>query len=326
MIISYNTAFSNFTLNNGFGRAGWGIINSLKNLGHEVGFNYSKAPVELTFAQPEYFESRPHKYQIILCPWESTVLPPRWVEKFHEADEVWATSQWVADVYKAAGVENVTQVYEHGIEKRYAPKLKRRRGPIKFVHLGEPAVRKGGQEALDAFREAFKDNPKRATLTIKAYQRSHVRWFDQHGRIRAPEELPNVNVVREQFDMEELVSFTNLFHASVYPSAGEGFGFIPLETLAQGTPTLSTYDWAPYKRYIQLPIEADQVESKWEFEHPGLIYQPKQESIVERMLELEDDYDNIARSHFTSAFSLHNDYNWDILTQNAFSGVVNRFG
>lgn len=295
-------------------------------MGHKVGFDYKKAPVELTFAQPEYFEYNKSQYQIILCPWESTELPVGWIDKFHEADEVWATSDWVADVYRNAGVENVTTVYPHGIEKRYQPKLKKQTGPLHFVNLGGPANRKGAQEAFDAFREAFKDDPNRATLTIKAYQRNLVRWYDKWGAVRNPADLPNVRVVTKTMELEELVNFTNSFHASIYPTYGEGFGFLPLETLAQATPTLTTWEWAHYRDYIDLRIDSDLVDSPWDYEHPGQMYKPKLESIVNELENLEMNYDENARRHFKQSLELHNEYNWDILTQNAFERIVNKFG
>lgn len=325
MIISYNTSLNNFTLNNGYGRAGWGIINSLKSMGHTVGFDYPKSPVELTFAQPEYFEPNSKQYQILLCPWESTALPIGWLDKFHEADEVWATSDWVADVYRKAGVENVTTIYPHGIEKRYLPKLKKRRGPLHFVNLGGPANRKGSQEAFDAFRAVFKDDPNRATLTIKAYQRSLVRWYDRNGRVRDPADLPNVRVVTKTMELDELVDFTNKFHASIYPTYGEGFGFLPLETLAQATPTISTYDWAHYRDYLHLRIESDLVDSPWDYEHPGQMYKPDMDSLVKQIAQLEDDFESISTKHFKQSLDLHNEYNWDILTQNAFQRIIEKF-
>lgn len=325
MIFSYNTSLNNFTLNNGYGRAGWGIINALKAGGHKVGFDYAPAPVQLTFAQPDYFEPIDGQYQIILCPWESTELPEGWIDKFHEADEVWATSDWVADVYRKAGVENVTTVYPHGIEKRYVPKLKKRQGPLRFVNLGGPANRKGSQEAFDAFREVFKDDPRRATLTIKAYQRSLVRWYDKWGSVRDPGELPNVRVVTQTMELDALVKFTNTFNASIYPSYGEGFGFLPLETLAQATPTISTYDWAHYRDYLSLGIDADMIESPWPWEHPGMVYKPNMESLIKQIQSVEENYDEIASEHFRQSLTLHNEYNWDILTQNAFERIVEKF-
>lgn len=322
MIFSYNTAFSNFTLNNGFGRAGWGIINALKQLGHKVYYDADIAPVELTFAQPEYFKPKSRQYQIILCPWESTRLHEGWVEAFNSADETWATSDWVADVYRKAGVENVTTVYPHGIEKMYKPKFKRRQGPLRYFHQGGPANRKGAQEALDAFREVFKDDPRKATLTLKCYRRNDVRWFDSRG-VHAPEELRNVDVVRSEFETDELVNFTNQFNVGIYPSWGEGWGFIPMESMAQGTPTICTEAWAQYSPYLgDLKLKSGLVDSPWPYEHPGQMYKPDMDDLVNKIQLSYDDYENQSQQFFKRSFKLHDEYNWLGLTEKAFQHIV----
>lgn len=329
MIISYNTAFSNFTLNNGFGRAGWGIINSLKEMGHQVYFDTPIAPVEFTFAQPDYFEPRSKQYQIILCPWESTQLHPGWVENFNAADETWATSDWVADVYRKAGVKNVTTVYPHGIEKIYKPKLKRRKPgkPLNFYVQGPPANRKGTQEAFDAFREVFKDDKSKATLTIKAFQRSKIRWYDKYGMVRSPNDLPNVRVVTKEMELPELVNFTNSFDANIYPSYGEGWGFIPMESLAQGTPTIATEAWCHYKDYLgDLALKSKLIDSPWPSEHPGQVYQPDMEDLVNKIELVYDDFENQSLQAFKRSFQLHEEYNWLGLTEKSFQHVVSELG
>jgi len=322
MIISYNTAYSNFTLNNGFGRAGWGIVNALKELGHKVYFNTPLALVEFTFAQPDYFTPKDNQYQIILCPWESTELPEGWVEKFNSADEVWATSDWVADVYRAAGVNNVKTVYPHGIEKMYKPRLKRRSGPLKYYIQGAPASRKGTQEGFEAFREAFKDDSSKATLTIKAYQRSHVRWY-QNGVVQSPDKLPNVSVITKPMETDELVRFTDGFDVNIYPSYGEGWGFIPMESLAQGTPTICTESWCHYHKYLNdLGVKSELVQSPWPDEHPGKVYKPDFEDLVDKIKLSYDDFENQALKAFKNSFEMHEEYDWLCLTREAFQHIV----
>lgn len=127
-------------------------------------------------------------------------------------------------------------------------------------------------------------------------------------------------------ELPELVEFTNSFNASIYPTAGEGFGYIPLETLAQATPTISTYDWAHYRDYIQLKIEADQVQSPWAWEHPGLVYKPQHESICDQLRILEENYNEIATEHFKQSLAIHEEYDWAILTQKAFDDIFKKFG
>lgn len=283
--------------------------------------------MQFTFAQPEYFRPNKEQHQIILTPWESTELHEGWVDAFNSADETWATSEWVADVFRKAGVENLTKVYPHGIEKIYKPRFKKRKGPLKYLHIGGPANRKGAQLAFDAFREVFGDDPTRATLTIKAYQRSLVRWYDSSGRVRDPADLPNVTVVTKEMEIDELVAFQNSFDVNIYPSYGEGFGYLPLETLAQGTPTICTGAWAQYGKYLgDLAVDSTQIESPWPTEHPGLVYEPIMEDLVNKIRLSYEDFENQSLKAFKQSFELHKEYDWISLTEEAFAPVRARFG
>ena len=325
MIFSYNTALSNFSLNNGYGNAGWGVINSLNGLGHRVFYDAPVAPVELTFAQPSYFVPNDHQYQILYTPWESTELPFDWLDKFNSADEVWTTSDWCKQVYIDCGVTRPIHVYPHGIDVTWQPRKKKRNGPIKFLSVGEPANRKGAQVALNAFRRAFGDDPRRATLTIKAFQRNHTRWPDGQ-RVRDPNELPNVTVDTRMLETDYLIDLFNAHDVNVYPSCGEGMGLIPMQSLAQGTPTICTGEWAHYKKYLgDFAIDSHRGPSKWPGEHEGDMFYPDEDHLVELMLKMEQDYNSIATDFFKQSFDFHAEYDWEKLTQDAFEHIFNRF-
>jgi len=165
---------------------------------------------------------------------------------------VWATSQWVADVYKSEGVTVPIFVYEHGIDTDWTP---RRRytdnGVVRFLHVGEPAPRKGGQMAMEAFRDVFGDR-KDVRLTIKAWRHSTIRVYDrQKSIIGLPQDVyPNMKTIYNNLEGPEMVHLFHQHDVLVYPSMGEGFGFIPLQALATGMPTICTEVWAPYRRFL----------------------------------------------------------------------------
>jgi glycosyltransferase involved in cell wall biosynthesis len=50
--------------------------------------------------------------------------------------------------------------------------------------------------------------------------------------------------------IEELVNLYHRHHVLIYPTWGEGFGFIPAQALASGMPVITTYPWAEYKEFI----------------------------------------------------------------------------
>src|SRR6478752_5235165 len=157
MKISFITNVGNLTLNNGYGKAGFNIVTSLQRLGHEVPFASADASVEIAFCQPDFSEwSNPDAYHIQYTPWESTQLNDGWKEAFNETcDEVWTTSDLVAEWYLAEGVTKPIYVYEHGLTPTGPAVRRTRDDKLRILHVGEPAMRKGGQLALQAFRDVF---------------------------------------------------------------------------------------------------------------------------------------------------------------------------
>lgn len=324
MKISYYTEKGNLDTSVGYGNAGFQVVRALQKLGHEVPFDDDTAPVQISFCNPVRARVNPDQYTIIYTPWESTFLPEGWLEAFNSADEVWGTSQWVVDVYKAAGVTKPLYVYEHGVNDIWKqPKLRQRAEgePLKFLHIGEPAPRKGGQMAFDAFRAAFGESDD-VHLTIKAHDQNYIyTWKD--GDIAKLDQFDNVTLnIKHLFEIEML----NLLHEHdvlVYPSYGEGFGLIPLQALATGMPVLSTADWAPYRKYI-MEIESAKMYSPWFF-HPGYMYQPSFENLIEWYLYVADNFDYEAGAAHAAAPQVASDFDWMTKTEDAFERIVKRF-
>ena len=320
-IFSYNTLPDNYNLNRGYAIAGYNMIMSIKKLGHSI-YDSSPIPkVQINFSQPDWFLFRPNQYQIGFTPWESTLLPAGWVKDFNRCDQVWTPSPWIAQVYKDNGVDVPVHVYEHGISKNWKPIMRRPQGPIKFLSVGEPAVRKNCQMTLDAFRETFKDDPSKATLTIKAFTRSSVRWY-KNGSVRDPADLPNVRVITTDVSPNEMTKIYNAHDVNVYPSYGEGFGFIPLQSLASGMPTICTAAWAPYKQFLgPLALDSTPIESPWPDEHPGMVFKPNYDDLMTLMQYSYDNFDELARFYFKQSFALHEHYDWTTLTRNILKKI-----
>jgi glycosyltransferase involved in cell wall biosynthesis len=320
-IFSYNTLPDNYNLNRGYAIAGYNMVMSIKKLGHSI-YDSSPIPkVQINFSQPDWFEIRPNQYQIGFTPWESTELPKGWAKDFNRCNQVWTPSPWIADVYKQNGVDVPIHVYEHGISKDWKPIMRRPRGPIKFLSVGEPAVRKNSQMTLDAFREVFKDDPRQATLTIKAFTRSSVRWY-RNGSVQDPNDLPNVRVVTQDVTPAQMVQIYNAHDVNVYPSYGEGFGFIPLQSLASGMPTICTEAWAPYKQFLgPLALDSDVIDSPWPDEHPGLVFKPDYENLVSLIRTAHDEFPALAKYYFNQSFAIHKHYDWLSLTKDILENI-----
>jgi len=328
MNISFSTVIANLKSKNGYGYAGENIVKSLNNLGHFVPFQDPKSKVQFNFSQPAHFKLHKNQYQISYTPWESTVIPEDWKEYMDACDEIWTTSDWCANVFEDNGYK-VDKVYPHGIDPIWKPYKRQDDGIIKFLHVGEPAPRKAGQMVVDSFISLFGNNPE-YSLTIKADQINTTRVYNNFidkNIIGAPEKLySNINLITEVLTNEELVQLYNSHDVLIYPSYGEGFGFIPFQALATGMPTICTNGWAHYEKYLgPLKLKSKIIDSPWPFPHKGKVFEPNRQHLLELMRDVSINFKAYSNYYFAQSTKIHKDYNWDQLTENAFKDIFKKF-
>jgi glycosyltransferase involved in cell wall biosynthesis len=328
MQISFFTPTINLRNSNGYGYAGLNIVNSLKELGHEVPYSNPKSPVQLNFAQPEHFKMHRGQYQIGYTPWESTKVPDRWRFMMDACDEIWTTSEWCADIFEKNGYNDV-KVYQHGIEDIWTPKKREESDVIKILHIGEPAPRKAGQMVVDVFGELYGNNPK-YSLTIKAYHNNTTRVYNNHVDkeiIGLPNKVfNNVKIITDEISDADLVRLYHDHDVLVYPSYGEGFGFIPLQALATGMPTICTYEWADYKHFLgPLALRSTYVDSPWPFPHEGQVLEPNRKHLVEVMKDVSQNFNAYSGYYYAQSYKIHKEYNWLQLTDKSFKHIFNKF-
>jgi len=329
MDISFSTPIINLKTSNGYGHASSKIIDSLKRLGHNVPFQDARAKVQLNFSQPVYYKLHRNQYQISYTPWESTVIPKDWFEYLEACDEIWTTSDWCKDVFENNGFKDV-KVFPHGIDPIWRPKKRNLEHgrPIKFLHVGEPAPRKGGQMVVDAFTSMFGNNPF-YSLTIKSYGPSTTRIYNNYiekNIIGIPNELyNNITVITESMSDEELVKLYHDHDVLIYPSYGEGFGFIPLQALATGMPVICTESWAQYDKFLgPLRLKSEMIDSPWPF-HNGKVFEPEYKHLLELIRDVSINFNAYAGYYFAQSTKIHEEYNWDRLTNKAFEHIFKKF-
>jgi len=314
--------------NNGYGHAGTKIVDSLKELGHSVGFQSPKTPVQLNFSQPDYFKLHRNQYQISYTPWESTVVPERWRESLSLIDEIWTTSDWCANVFEDNGYKDV-RVFPHGIDSIWSPRRRREGDVIKFLHVGEPAPRKAGQMVVDAFTNLFGNDP-RYSLTLKVYKHNTTRIYNNYidkNILGLPNVLyNNIYIIDKDMTTEELVKLYHDHDVLVYPSYGEGFGFIPLQALATGMPTICTSGWAHYENYLgPLKLNSELIDSPWPFPHEGKVFEPNYQHLLELMRDVAINFAAYSGYYYAQSTKIHEDYSWLQLTNNAFDHIFKKF-
>lgn len=342
MKISISVPAENQIANHGYGVATDGMIRSLVALGHEVVFRDPTAPVEINFIQPVNWEwSNPNAYHIGYVPWESTRLPAGWEEAMKAADEIWTTSPWCKWVFEKHGFADV-KVYMHGVDTLTEDGWTRKRRrleddrPVRFLHMGEPASRKGGQLVYDIFNELFGSDPEGPTLTIKAHKHNTVRGVepieigtDGNLYVNPDNRKANVKLITGDMDTFQLVDLIHRHDVLVYPSWGEGFGLIPLQAMVTGMPVICTGAWAAYQHLLvpELKLSSRLVRSPWPDVHPGNMYEPNADELRAMLLTLAHpaDFDIFSIKAYGASFQVEKEFDWLTLTKRAWAHIVEKF-
>lgn len=303
----------------GYGVASWYIYNTLKNLGLDVEIESKFADIEISFADPgNYVWIDPSAYRIAYSAWESTDLNPTFRANMEEANEIWATSPWVEDVFQKIFPHKKVFTYKHGINEHWKPVLRKEsHKPFTFLHVGEPYSRKDGQLVVDCFTELF-GHDKNYRLAMKCTYRNSTRVTHPDGWSSSPSaQYENIVEINEMISPEQMIGLYGLCDIFVYPSWGEGFGFQPLEALASGMPVIATDGWADYSKYITYPLKSTWEPSPWTDTHQGYMMKPDKEHLKELMLKSVEEYESITQKTFNNAFAIHHDYDWVEVTKPA---------
>lgn len=265
------------------------------------------------------------KHTIGYTPWESTEVPHNWIAGLRAVDDLWTTSSWVAEIYKQYTKDRDIFILPHGIEDCWTPQFRSHRtGPFKFLHVGEPAVRKGGDIVLEAWYKAFSKR-RDVRLVYKSVGPPWCRVKDKSGSILvAPKSHPLIEVHDQVMTQKQLLNLYYNCHALLYPSRGEGFGLIPLEAMATGMPTVipstgGLRDFAPYA--VATLDNSKWVHSDNEKIHPGLWMDHDVDELIEIMEQLVGDYNSFAQKAYDVTDAVHKKYYWPRVADQAIQRI-----
>lgn len=312
-------AFRNMDRGVGYGEASWNIYNSFKKLKIDVEIEAKKADIEICFADPRNYNfNDPLSYKICYTAWESTDVSPTFKEKMNKCDEIWATSDWVANVYREIFPNKIISTYKHGINEMWKPKLRKEsHKPFTFLHIGEPYSRKDAQLVVDCFLELFENNPD-YRLVLKCTKMNTTKIKIGQGYLVNPTTVhDNIVEITGSLSPKQMVELYDICDVFVYPSWGEGFGFQPLQAEASGMPSISTAGWADYSKYITFPLKSRWHNSPWPDIHQGMMMKPEKEDLKKQMINSVKDYKKVLPIVFKNSFDIHREYDWIEVTKPA---------
>lgn len=170
--------------------------------------------------------------RVAVTMFESSKIPPNWIEPLNQMDAVVVPSTFCRDVFATCGVTVPIHVVPLGVGQVYRYQERTQGRPLTFLAFLDRGKRKGFIVALQAFLRAFGES-------------MDYRLILKGRKPKKPLELtnPNIEVVQQDMSEEELYQLYLRADVLINPHKGEGFGIIPREFAGTGGIALTT-NWS----------------------------------------------------------------------------------
>jgi len=296
----------------GYQNAAIANIKGLNDLKIAVYYNKNEIPYHINFCQPIYYQTANY-YKVGYTPWESTVVPNSWYHNMSLCDEIWATSNFVKDVYLNSGVHDNVHVIHHGISPEFKIIDREISSTFNFLHVGGESIRKNSQMVVDAFLDLFEGNYD-YKLILKYNQFSNA-IITVGGEDTDAANHPQITPLPFSLSQDDLIELYSKAHCMVYPTKGEGFGMIPFESIATGMPTIvtnatGTADFAEMSFALDSEMVPATEQSDYYGVDAGDWAEPDYEHLKSLMIKVSSDYEAAKRKTVQSARILHKEWGW----------------
>ena len=180
-------------------------------------------------------------------PWELAVFPKAWKPyAFELVDEVWASSQFLYDMYKKATDKPVKLVPLAVSVARMKPYPRKHYvlPEKKFLFLyifdfNSSVVRKNPMAAVQAFKQAFEPTDDTVGLVLKTMNTkpNNPEW---QAFLKECQTDKRIQLITETLDRPEVLGLINACDAYVSLHRAEGFGRTLAEAMLLGKPVIAT--------------------------------------------------------------------------------------
>jgi glycosyltransferase involved in cell wall biosynthesis len=202
----------------------------------------------------------------------------------------------------------------------WTPKKRGQNDKIRFLHVDSASPRKRADLVEKAFKKLFDKNPN-VELTLKFHT------HDAPGGLGMPRLDGNITKIFQTLSQDEMVQLFHEHDVLVYPSEGEGFGFIPLQALATGMPVISTGRWCSYEKYFgNNVIESTIGPTKHTGYFDGEVVLADFDSLVNLMSSVYNDISSQCNFYYQQAPKVYKKYNWENRCNIMLKSFINRMG
>jgi hypothetical protein len=301
--------------------------------------NSPSAQVQMFYMEPEWYNLNSmqdmrapdfkkfynHQYKIYGTHLEATRVWSHWIDSMNQVDEIWVGNQFAADAVVNSDIKTPVYVFEHGIDEMWTKRKKRGTGKkIKFLHVDSGSPRKRADLAEYAFLNLFKNN-KNVELTLKFHTHESRNSFGVMEVFR--QGSPNIKKIYQTLSQEEMLKLFLDHDVLIYPTEGEGFGFIPLQALSTGMPVISTGRWCSYEKYFKDNIiESTIGPTQYTGYFEGEVVLPELESLMFQMKKVYENIEQQCDFYYEQSPKIYKEYNWQRRCDMMLNSFIKRVG
>ncbi len=260
-----------------------------------------EAPVLVAYSQPNSWTRQIGRVGIGFSMFESDILPASWSPGITFPNEVWVPTRWQVSLFAERSGKPV-HVIPLAVDGDRFTYRRRARGPIlKFLHFacaGED-VRKGADLAMRAFSAAFPASRQDVSLELRSTIPHAMPRHDSRVSVCFGQQTP-----------DDHTAYLHEFDALIYPSRGEGFGLIPLECIATGMPAIFADATGP-SDYADLGLTVSATRTTAPVQYGGSWWEPSFDELVDRMREVDREYDRVMDDAAVNAALVRECWTWD---------------
>jgi glycosyltransferase involved in cell wall biosynthesis len=281
---------------------------------------------------------------VVWAIFEADRLNPSTLACYARAHVLWVPSAWGQRVLLEHGIEaaRIDLVPEGVNPELFHPFVRsavRRAGqPFRFLTIGKYEQRKGYDQLLAAFAQAFQTDPQVELLIKGDYFLDHQAKREQLTAQVAALGLSNVKLYWGNFDHDLLFALYNYADAFVYPSRAEGWGLPLLEAAACGLPLVSTY-YSGHSEFLQhlssslLPIDftlepiRDPEFARFWPSHDGSYGRwalPDVDSLAQQLITMRADYPRLRDAARLNSQRVRQLFDWGVAAHRALDHLEAR--
>ena len=209
--------------------------------------------VVFTFEHPSNYHYLQGRYTVGLLTYESTVVPPRWIENAQRfLDLLLLPSEFCRDLFLRAGMsaDNLFVLpygYRPEIYHKNPPSISGCRDTFRFLSVASPHKREGLDVLLKAYASAFTARDEtELVIKLNYLPKTKSKPFEQPKLVALVDDLqsrknaPKIQLIDAFLSETEMANLYRSASCFVSATRGEGFGMAFLEALACGLPMIAT--------------------------------------------------------------------------------------